>query len=60
MNFEEMLMSAKAGNKQAVTSILDMYQPLLIKESIVDGSYDEDLYQELCITLLKCINQFRI
>ena len=60
MRFDEMLISAKAGNKQAVTFILDMYQPLLIKESIVDGSYDEDLYQELCITLLKCINQFRI
>lgn len=60
MNFDEMLIAAKAGNKQAITSILDMYQPLLIKESIVGGSYDEDLYQELCITLLKCINQFRI
>lgn len=60
MNFDEMLIAAKAGNKQAITSIMDMYQPLLIKESIVDGSYDEDLYQELCITLLKCINQFRI
>lgn len=60
MNFNEMLISAKAGNKQEITSILGMYQPLLIKESIVDGNYDEDLYQELCITLLKCINQFRI
>ena len=60
MNFNEILLAAKTGNKQAITDMLDMYQPLLIKESVVDGSYDEDLYQELCMTLLKCINQFRI
>lgn len=60
MDFIERLSAAKAGNKQAITDILDMYQPLLIKESIVDGNYDEDLYQELCMTLLKCVNQFRI
>lgn len=60
MDFSEMLSAAKAGNKQAITDMLNMYQPLLIKESIVDGSYDEDLYQELCITLLRCIDYFRI
>ena len=37
-----------------------MYRPLLIKNSIIDGSYDEDLFQELSITLLKCIIQFRV
>ncbi len=31
-----------------------------MKESIIDGCYDEDLYQELSITLLKCIRQFSI
>ena len=60
MNFEELLLQARAGDEYAVTDILELYKPLLIKASVLDGSYDEDLYQELCIVLLKCINQFRI
>lgn len=60
MNFEEILLNAKAGSHQDITAILEMYQPLLIKTSIIDGIYDEDLYQELCITFLKCLNQFKI
>lgn len=27
---------------------------------IIDGVFDEDLYQELCVTLLDCIRKFRI
>ena len=60
MNFEELLLNARAGRQQAVAAILEMYQPLLIKTAIIDGIYDEDLYQELCITFLKCLSQFRI
>mgnify|MGYP002783404495 FL=1 len=60
MNFEELLLQARAGDEHAVTDILELYKPLLINASVLDGSYDEDLYQELCIVLLKCINQFRI
>lgn len=60
MNFEELLLRARAGDEHAVTGILELYKPLLIKASVLDGSFDEDLYQELCIVLLKCINQFRI
>lgn len=60
MNFEELLLQARAGDEHAVTGILELYKPLLIKASVLDGSFDEDLYQELCIVLLKCINQFRI
>ena len=60
MNFEELLLQARAGDEHAVTDILELYKPLLIKESVLDVSFDEDLYQELCIVLLKCINQFRI
>ncbi|WP_148509880.1 helix-turn-helix domain-containing protein [Hungatella hathewayi] len=60
MDFEEMLHQARAGEERAVVGILDLYRPLLIKSSVLSGSFDEDLYQELCITLLKCIAQFRI
>ena len=60
MNLEELLLQASAGDEHAVTDILELYKPLLIKASVLDGSFDEDLYQELCIVLLKCINQFKI
>ena len=60
MNFEELLLQARAGEERAVIGILELYKPLLIKASILNGSFDEDLYQELCITLLKYIKQFSI
>ena len=60
MNFECLLLSAKAGNEDAITTILQMYRPLLLKYAIIDGVLDEDLYQELCITLVRAIELFRI
>ena len=60
MNFECLLLSAKAGNENAITTILQMYRPLLLKYAIIDGVLDEDLYQELCITLVRAIELFRI
>lgn len=59
MNFKEMLLSAKENSQEAASQILLMYKPFLAKEAIADGIFDEDLYQELCITLLKCIKLFR-
>lgn len=58
MTFKELLVRAKAGEQSAVENLLIMYQPLLLKESIVDGVLDEDLYQELCIVFLQCIRKF--
>ena len=58
MTFNELLVQARAGDQSAVENLLIMYQPLLLKESIVDGVLDEDLYQELCITFLQCVRKF--
>ena len=60
MNFECLLLSAKAGNEDAITAILQMYRRLLLKYAIIDGVLDEDLYQELSIILLKAIKLFKI
>ena len=60
MNFECLLLSAKAGNEDAITAILQMSRPLLLKYAIIDGVLDEDLYQELSIILLKAIKLFKI
>lgn len=60
MNFKELMLRAKDNEKVAVDEILAMYRPLLLKEFILDGTYDEDLYQEFCLTLLNCIQKFRV
>lgn len=58
MEFEEILYRAKMNDRQAVEQIVEMYRPLLIKNALVDGVFDEDLYQELVIETLKCIQHF--
>lgn len=58
MIFKDLLEKAKSGNRLAVEKLLIIYQPLLLKESIVKGVHDEDLYQELCIVFLQCIEKF--
>lgn len=60
MNFMELLTRAKENDPSAVSEIAMMYRPLLIKESIVNGIFDEDLYQELWLTLINCIRKIRV
>ena len=60
MNFKELLLRAQAGDQRAQEKLLSLYQPLLMKESMVNGLFDEDVYQELCVTLLTCIRRFQI
>ncbi len=60
MRFKDLLLRAKFGEENAVTELLMMYRPLLLRESIVEGMFDEDLYQELCIVFLRCIQRFRL
>ncbi|WP_313530527.1 helix-turn-helix domain-containing protein [Anaerotignum sp.] len=60
MNFKELMIRAKENDLAAKKKLLDMYRPLLLKESIVEGHYDEDLYQDLCLTLLYCVHKFGV
>lgn len=60
MNFEKVLLQAKEGDSDAILEIIEMYKPLLIRNAIVNGRFDEDLYQELVSELLQCIQRFRI
>ena len=45
--------------KDAMEEIFRMYRPLLIKNSMDNNMFDEDLYQELSATLLNCIRNFK-
>ena len=40
--------------------ILEMFRPMLIRNALIKGIFDEDLYQELVIETLKCIKKFRM
>ena len=60
MNFKQLMERAKAGDSAAVTELLMMYRPLLLKEAILYSNLDEDLYQELCLVFLRCIEKFRL
>lgn len=59
MNFEEVLLRAQMGDQEAILQILKMFRPLLIKNSLINGRFDEDLYQELRIEVLKGIRNYR-
>lgn len=58
MEFEKLLNRAKNGDKLAMKEIFLMYRPLLYKKACDFGKFDEDLFQELSLVLLKCIRQF--
>lgn len=59
MEFEELLFRAKVKDKQAVKMLIEIYHPLLVKSALVEGVFDEELYQELLMELLRCIRYFR-
>lgn len=60
MEFKAILLQAKAGDEEAMRELLKLYQPQLRRYSFYMGRFDEDLYQELCITLLQCVKKFVI
>ena len=60
MSFKDILLRAKLGDETAKVMILEQYKPMLIKGSIINGQFDEDLYQEQCMVLMKCIELFQV
>ena len=60
MEFKDLIIRAKRGENSAQEQLLELYKPLLSKEAIVDGVFDEDLYQELCLRFIRCIDKFEI
>lgn len=58
MTFEEILFRAKQGDRTAVEEILNMYRPMLLRNALINGRFDEDLYQELVMETMKCIRYF--
>ncbi len=60
MNFKELIIRAKKGEAEAQESLLEMYRPLIAREAIINGIFDEDLFQELCFKFIHCIDRFEL
>jgi len=58
MPFDDLLRRAQTNDGGAYEKIATLYEPLLRKESRMYGCFDEDLYQDQLIVLLRCIRQF--
>lgn len=59
MNIKDLLILAKLGDSGAMETLLETYRPLILKASIIDGEFDEDLFQELQIVFMHCVQIFR-
>ena len=60
MSFKDLLIQAKDGSHYAQEKIFLLYSPLLFKEDCVYEVFDEDLFQELSMTLVDCIRLFQL
>ncbi len=60
VDIEELLKRAQKKDKEAINSLLSMFQPLLKRNSYVNGQLNEDFFQELSIEFLKSIEKFKI
>ena len=48
------------GDKDALRVILELYREMIIKESSIEGTFDDDLIENFYHTLLACNRHFHI
>ena len=58
--FKKILLSAKEGSVQDFERLVLMYRGFLRYEAVMDGKFDEDLYQEALYAFWKAIQRFPI
>ncbi len=58
MNFSELMRRAKTGDNEALTALYKMYLPLLIKNSLIEGEYSDELFESQLIVFWKCVREF--
>ena len=56
--FQRVTVASKIRRQNSHNRITDAISALATEESIIDGILDEDLYQELCIVFMRCIDRF--
>lgn len=60
MTFIELLLAANEGSASAFEILFDRYKNLLRKYSVINGVFDDDLYQEQCMIFVHCIEIFEV
>ncbi|RKD27146.1 Helix-turn-helix domain-containing protein [Caminicella sporogenes DSM 14501] len=57
-DLKTLFIGAKKGNKKDMYRLIQFFDKDLRKRSYICGMFNEDVYQEMCIKLLKCIKNF--
>ena len=60
MNIKDLLILARLNDSSAMETLLEAYRPLMLKNAIIGGEFDEDLFQELQMVFMHCVRVFRI
>lgn len=60
MDFENLLLSSKAGNQCALEQLFFKFRPYLVKKSVLNGTFEEELFQMQSETFLRCVKGFRV
>ena len=60
MNFTQQLQLAKTADTGAMTALVELYKPLLLNRSYLDGRFDEDLHQTQLLVLIRCVKHFAL
>lgn len=60
MKFEHVLNRAKGGDQAAFELLYHMFMHLIYRLSYIQGHFNEDLYQELLLTLYQCVKTFQV
>jgi hypothetical protein len=57
-SFAELLRRAVDGEPEAVNAILRLYMPLISRNSVVDGVFDEDCRQYILLRVVGQLGKF--
>lgn len=60
MDFIEVMKRAQEGEETAIEQLIERYMSLLRHHTLVGQEGEEDLFQELCCTMLLCIKKFEL
>lgn len=55
----ELFEVAQNGNDDALSKLLEIFKPVIVKNSMIDGRFDEDCFQELIVKFIECIKNFK-
>ena len=59
-NYQQVAPSVRTGGSRHTGLAAPPHRNIQLKYAVINGRLDEDLYQELCITLMRAIDLFRI